>query len=198
MSVCAKTLLLWDIQPKQNLAPGDACPSPAGGSPGHPAGRTGCTGGCGTQLGPGCTHREKRHMKLENWGPQIRSLLMDEEALLVLCIRCWGEAPPEKQFMCYPRALSKRLIPPLPIHLAGQCGWLRSSLTYARAAIVPNQRLCVVPLSGLSPLPCAAPAQLCGPARAARPCPGRSASLAPRGCQSDFGPRVRQSRLARE
>lgn len=191
MSVCAKTLLLWDIQPKQNLAPGDACPSPAGGSPGHPAGRTGCTGGCDTQLGPGCTHREKRLMKLENWGPRIRNLPMHGEALLVLCIRCWGEAPPEKQFMCYPRALSKRWIPPLPVHLAGQCGWLRSSLTYARAAIVPNPRLCVVPLWGC-------PAAVRGASAAVRARPGRSASLAPWGCRSDFGPKVWQSRLARE
>ncbi|KAF2973590.1 hypothetical protein EK904_003996, partial [Melospiza melodia maxima] len=38
-------------------------------------------------------------MELGNWGPQIRNLVIYEEALLGVCIRCCGEAPLEKQLM---------------------------------------------------------------------------------------------------
>lgn len=184
MSVCAKTLLLWDIQPKQNLAPGDACPSPAGGSPGHPAGRTGCTGGCDTQHGPGCTHREKRLMKLENWGPRIRNLLMDEEALLVLCIRCWGEAPPEKQFLCYPKPSARD-----ESHLS-LFTWRGSVADWDPVWHMPGlplflTRVCVWCLCGAVPLPCAVPAQLCGPARAGAPPSRPGAAEVTLGLKSD-------------
>lgn len=74
MSVCAKTLLLWEIQPKQNLSPGDPCPTSAG--------RTGCTGVCDTQLH---TQGQKTCMKSEYWAPQIRNPVIYKEV-------CWFSA----------------------------------------------------------------------------------------------------------
>lgn len=73
-----------------------------------------------TQHGPQLHTQGEDSYEIKKLGSSVRNLVIYEEALLVLCIHCWGEAPLEKQFMCYPRAFKKRLIPPLLllIHLA--------------------------------------------------------------------------------
>lgn len=204
MSVCAKTLLLWEIQPKQNLSPDEPAPMLLEGSPGHPAGRTGCTVVCDTRRGSWLHTQGEDSHEIKKLGSSVRNLVIYEEALLVLCIHCWGEGPLEKQFMCYPRALKKRLIPPLPllIHLAEPV-WLTEILSdiclgcHCSWTSVCLSCLCL----GAVPARCVTvPAQLLGPARAAAAAARvRSATLAALGWKTDFqATKVRQNHLAFE
>lgn len=161
MSVCAKALLLWEIQPKQTWE-----------EPRSPAGRTGCR--------VPVTHSTtgtKDSYEIRKSGSSNHSLVICEETLLVLTA---GRGTSREAVHVLPKSPEKEINPTSPCALSlgrgSVAGW-DPLWRLPRLPLLLNKCLSVCPAS-VRAAGCVWGQHSClGPAQAAQPCPAHTHSF---------------------